>query len=80
MGSLFKFKRAASGGVASWKGKGKFFGSQKKLFRKNENFQKKVLTTENGIALMGGLFKFKRAASEGAASWEGERGKFFEIY
>ena len=49
--------------------------SKKTFLKKNENFQKKVLTTENGIALMGSLFKFKRAASEGAASWEGERGK-----
>ena len=41
---------------------------------------KKVLTEAERFALMGSLFKFKRAASEGAASWEGEKEKFFEIY
>ena len=53
---------------------------EKNFFEKNKIFQKKVLTTENEIALMGGLFKFKRAASEEAASKKREREKFFEIY
>ena len=80
MGSLFKFKRAASKEAASKEGKSKFFGSRKNFFEKNKIFRKKVLTTENGIALMGGLFKFKRAASEEAASKKREKEKFFEIY
>ena len=46
---------------------------EKTFFEKNKIFRKKVLTTENGIALMGSLFKFKRAASEEAASGDGER-------
>lgn len=53
---------------------------EKIFLKKNKIFRKKVLTTENGIALMGSLFKFKRAASEEAASKKREREKFFEIY
>ena len=71
MGGLFKFKRAASKEAASEKEESKFFGSRKNFFEKNKIFRKKVLTTESGIALMGSLFKFKRAASEEAASWDG---------
>ena len=39
-------------------------------------FEEKVLTTENEIALIGSLFKFKRAASKEAASKK-EKSKFF---
>ena len=73
MGDLFKFKRAASEEAASKKEESKFFGSRKNFFEKNKIFRKKALTTENGIALMGSLFKFKRAASKEAASGDGER-------
>ena len=71
----FKFKRAASEGAASWEGERQVLWKSKKLFSKKWKFSKKVLTTENEIALMGGLFKFKRAASKEAASCEGEREK-----
>ena len=80
MGGLFKFKRVASKEAASKEGKSKFFGSRKNFFEKNKLFRKKILTTENGIALMGSLFKFKRAASEEAASKKRKKEKFFEIY
>ena len=53
---------------------------KKNFFEKMKIFEKKVLTTENEIALMGSLFKFKRATSKEAVSGD-ERGKeFFEIY
>ena len=53
---------------------------EKTFLKKIKFFEKKVLTTENGIALMGSLFKFKRAASEEAASKKRKKKKFFEIY
>ena len=80
MGGLFKFKRASSNEAASEKRKASSLEVEKTFFEKNKKFRKKVLTTENEIALMGGLFKFKRAASKEAASGDGEREKFFEIY
>ena len=43
MGSLFKFKRAASKEAASKKEESKFFGSQKKLFlKKMKIFEKNI--------------------------------------
>ena len=41
MGSLFKFKRAASKEAASKKEKSKFFGSRKNFFEKIKIFEKK---------------------------------------
>ena len=46
----------------------------------SEKNLKKVLTEAKRFALMGSLFKFKRAASEEAASKKREKEKFFEIY
>ena len=41
MGSLFKFKRAASEEAASRKEESKFFGSRKNFFEKIKFFEKK---------------------------------------
>ena len=41
MGSLFKFKRAASKEAVSGDGESKFFGSQKNFFEKMKIFEKK---------------------------------------
>ena len=59
MGSLFKFKRAASEGAASWKGKGKFFGSRKTFFEKKWKFSKKSIDNRKRNRLNGRPFQIQ---------------------
>ena len=69
MGSLFKFKRAASKEAASEKEESKFFGSRKNFFEKNKIFRKKSIDNRKRNRLNGQPFQIQTSGFGRSGEW-----------